>query len=189
LAKGISWFDAAPSILRRIKELGQGYAKRDSTDEKPLEMTGFAWDLGEDHPIYHIVPHKAPLKLDPYAYYIRIPDLPGFLNLISPVLEDRLSKSYMVGHTGELKLNFFKSGIEMVFEKGKVKLIQPWEKPTEREASAHFPDLTFIQLLLGYRDVTQLEDAFPDLYYPKDGAKYLLGALFPRKPSKVMALG
>lgn len=77
----------------------------------------------------------------------------------------------------------------MVFEEGKIKSIQSWENPNNEEASALFPDLTFIQLMLGYRDVTQLEDAFPDLYYPKDGTKYLLGALFPSKPSKVMDLG
>ena len=104
-------------------------------------------------------------------------------------LEERLAESYMCGHTGELKLNFYTNGIQMAFEKGKIVSIEPWEQAHFEGASANLPGLTFTQLLLGYRDVDALEQAFPDIYYPKEGTKYLLGALFPRKPSWVMAFG
>lgn len=184
---GYSWFEVGNSVLRYLQVIGAGRAERESTEEKPVEMTGYNFHLGEDHPLYHVLPGKMPHKFDPYAYYIRIPDQIGFLRLIQPVLEERLAASYMAGHTGELKLNFFKSGIQLTFEKGRIKAIEEWDNPHFETAYGNFPELTFLQLMLGHRDVQQLEDAYPDIYYPKPGAKYLLGALFPRKPSKVIA--
>ncbi len=189
IVQGVSWFEAAAPVLRQIKKIGEGYAKRDATEDNPISMTGFSFNLGEDHPIYHMIPNRIPLVQDPYAFYIRIADLPGFLRMVVPVLEERLAGSYMCGHTGELKLNFYQSGVEMAFEKGKIVSVEPWEQAHFNDASANFTGLTFTQLLLGYRDVDALEQAFQDIYYPKEGTKYLLGALFPRKPSWVMAFG
>jgi hypothetical protein len=189
VAEGHSWFDVAQSVLRKIKMIGEGYAARDTTEEKPQEMKGFSFDLSGDHPVYQVIPNRIPRKIDPYAYFIRVADLPGFLMHIAPVLEDRLAASYMCGHTGELKLDFYRDGVTLAFEKGKLKSAEPWPQPDREQASAHFPNLTFIQLLFGYRDVQQLEDAYADLYYQKEEAKYLLAALFPYKPSHVMDFG
>ncbi|HKJ26305.1 MAG TPA: hypothetical protein VJ965_01590, partial [Anaerolineales bacterium] len=67
--------------------------------------------------------------------------------------------------------------------------IEPWEKPHFEGASANFPELTFLQLLFGFRDVQALENAYPDIYYEHEFAKPLLNALFPAKPSNVFQLG
>ncbi len=189
VAEGISWFELAHPLLRQIRKIGESYVEKGWVEGDNKEFTGYSFDLGADHPLYHMIPNRLPLKFDPYAYYIRVPDLPGFLKLISPVLEERLAQSYMVGHTGELTLNFFRGGLRMDFEKGKIKEITPWQIKVGERPSAHFPDLTFLQLVFGYRDVQALEDAFPDLYYPKEGTKPLLKILFPRKPSRVLDLG
>jgi len=185
LEGGISWFEAAGPILRQIQKTGSQFTERTAVEKKPNKMTGFCFDLGEDHPIYHIIPDKMPLVQNPYAYYIRVPDLPSFLQMISPVLEERLARSYMSGHTGDLKLNFYRSGIQMHFEKGRLKAVEPWAEPQTEGSSANYPGLTFLQLVFGYRDVQQLEDAFADCYYQNASTKYLLSALFPRKPSHV----
>lgn len=187
LAEGISWLKAADPILRQIRKTGNGYTERTAVEKKPNKMIGYCFDLGEDHPIYHLIPEKMPLIQDPYAYYIRVADLPGFLQMISPVLEERLARSYMPGYTDVLRLNFYRSGVQMSFEDGRIKAVEPWDEAHFNGASANFPGRTFLQLLFGYRDVNQLEDAFPDIYYPKAGAKYLLSVLFPRKPSNVWA--
>ncbi|MFN2146283.1 MAG: GNAT family N-acetyltransferase, partial [Anaerolineales bacterium] len=84
---------------------------------------------------------------------------------------------------------FFRGGLRMVLEKGRFKEIESWQKEVGEESSANFPDLTFLQLVFGYRDVDELEHAFPDLYYPKEEAKPLLRAMFPRKPSRVLDFG
>ena len=52
--------------------------------------------------------HWLPQKRDPYAWYIRVADVADFLRTISPVLEDRLAESVMVGYSGELRLNFYR---------------------------------------------------------------------------------
>jgi hypothetical protein len=188
MIEGVSWFEAAHAVLRQLEHTGKAYAQRDSSPDKPLEMKGFLFQLGEDHPVYHVIPNRLPLKYDPYSFYVRVPDLPGFIQLISPVLEKRLARSYMAGHSGELKLNFFTDGIVLTLEGGKLKNVERWNSPHYEDASANFPNLTFLQLLFGYRDVQELEDAYADLYYRKEEAKILLKSLFPRKPSHVLEL-
>ena len=39
---------------------------------------------------------------------MRVPDLPGFLRKVAPVLRKRLAGSPCQGHTGELKINFYR---------------------------------------------------------------------------------
>ena len=151
-------------------------------------MKGFVFSLGEDHPVYQVIPNRIPQTSDPYAYYIRVPDLPGFLTLIRPVLEERLAKSYLAGYCGELYLNFYTDGLIMNFEGGRLKEVARWDSPSFDTSSANFPDLTFLQLVFGYRTVQQLEDGYADLYYRKEEAKPLFAILFPRKASHVMDL-
>jgi hypothetical protein len=189
LAEGTSWLAATPAVLRKLKEIGESYVERDSTTEKKVELKAFAFRLGEDHPAYHVNPRSLPQFYPAYAYYMRVPDLPGFLRLIAPALEGRLARSYAVGYSGELKLNFYTGGVILTFEDGKLKAVEPWDRPDLEKASAHFPDLTFLQLLFGYRSYDELIPAYADLYPINDEALVLLRILFPKKPSRVFELG
>jgi hypothetical protein len=189
LAEGVSWLSVTPTVLRKLQDIGEAYAERDTTEENKSELKTLAFRLGEDHPAYHVNPRSLPLVNPSYAYYMRVPDLPDFLMTIRPVLEERLTKSYAVGYSGELKLNFFKDGLILTFEDGKLKSVEIWEKPEREVASALFPDLTFLQLLLGYRSYDELNEALPDCYSYNNDAKVLLRILFPKKPSRVYDLG
>jgi hypothetical protein len=51
-----------------------------------------------------------------------------------------------------------------------------------------FPDLTFLQLLFGFRALEELEPAFPDCVVRTNEARALLDALFPKTPSDVWAV-
>jgi len=188
LIDGVAWSEVVHPVLRRVKAIGEEIAQQESTEEKKVEFSSFSFGMGTNHPVYEIIPYRLPRVFDPYAYYVRVPDIPGFLRLITPVLEERLAKSVMAAYSGELKLCFYTDGVTMSFEKGKIKNIEAWEKPDHNKASALFPDLTFLQLLFGYRDVSALEDAYADIYYPHEFAKPLLKALFPHKPSYVFDL-
>jgi hypothetical protein len=53
---------------------------------------------------------------------------------------------------------------------------------------AMFPDLTFLQLLFGFRPLEALEAAFPDCIVRTQEARALLQALFPRSLSDVWAV-
>ncbi len=54
---------------------------------------------------------------------------------------------------------------------------------------AAFPDLTFLQLLFGFRSLDELRHAFPDCSVASDHARALLPVLFPKKPSHVWSGG
>jgi hypothetical protein len=189
LDEGVSWLDATPAVMRKLKEIGESYASRDTTEEKKVELKALNFRLGEDHPAYHVTPRSLPLFNPAYAYYMRVPNLPDFIQTISPVLEERLAKSYAVGYNGELKLSFFKGGLILALENGKLKSVEPWKKPEREKASSLFPDLTFLQLLFGYRSYDELKAAIPDCYSYINEAEVLLRILFPKKPSRVYDLG
>jgi len=46
-----------------------------------------------------------------------------------------------------------------------------------------FPDLTFLQLLFGYRSLEELDRSFADCRPGRGDARVLLEALFPGRPS------
>jgi len=176
--------DVMPTVVRYLRTTGEDYAKQ--PDSEAFETYAF-W-LGGDHPLYHAYPDLLPRKRTPYAYYIRVPDLPGFIMHIRPVLEERLAQSAVAGHSGELKLNFYREGWALVFEDGALQAVEPWQVGAE-DGDALFPGLTFLQLLFGYRSLGELDFAFPDCYPLTNTARALLPALFPKQTSHVWPLG
>ena len=124
----------------------------------------------------------------PYAWYIRVPDLPTFLKLIAPALERRLADSEAVGYTGELKIDFYRGGLRMIFEQGQLMTVENWVVPVfESNAGAGFPALVFLQIMFGHRSIDELRHAFPDVWV-SDETGYLLKVLFPARPSFVASL-
>lgn len=183
LVKGISFLEVSPSVARYLWAKGGEYAARDS-------RTRFSWGftLGDHHPAYEAMDDKLPANRKPYAFYIRVPNLPAFLNHVKPALEKRLAESIAAGHTGELKISFYTSGLRMVFEQGKITGIDTFAPSTDINADASFPDLTFLHLLFGHRSLDELSHAFTDCYWENNTARVLLNALFPKRLSDVYAL-
>lgn len=183
LAGKVSWATVTPTVLRYVYAVGEDYARRQGG-----EIGGhFSW-RGTDHPCYRVAERCLPVVRRPYAHYVRVADLPGFLRLIGPVLEDRLLAAGLAGHDGELKLGFFRSGCRLVFAGGRLVASEPWLPGPGNYGDATFPDLTFLQLLFGYRDLSELEYAFPDCGARADTSHALLMALFPKQASDVWAL-
>jgi hypothetical protein len=183
---GISWGAVAPSVVRYLFSTGEAYAARDG---KSNEFAAFAFWLGSAHPVYEVLKERLPRVRQPYAWYIRVPDLPGFLAHISPALERRLADSYFPNHTGELKLTFYRTGLRLVFNQGKLVTAESWRpQPQGHSGDAAFPDLTFLQLLFGYRSFDELRYAFVDCWADNEEAGALLQALFPKHPSDIMAV-
>ena len=182
LANGVSWLEATPFVVRQLAEIGH---KR-SSDEKGLASLTFA--LGEHHPLYETIPDPPLYRLDrhgSYSYYVRVPDLPGFLRHVAPVLEKRLDASVATGHTGEIKVSFYRDGLRLELERGRLSKVEDWSPTVEVTGDAAFPDLTFLQLLFGYRSLDELDRAFADCSPGEGDARVLLQALFPRRPSEL----
>ncbi len=53
---------------------------------------------------------------------------------------------------------------------------------------AAFPDLTFLQLVFGYRTLEELRYAFADCWCDTDEARLVLEAIFPKQDSDVWAI-
>jgi hypothetical protein len=184
LQPGVSWWEVTPCVMRYLKAKGIAYRPYyDEDDAAPFARLIFL--LGREHPCYPIVSQEWLTRFHkPYSWYMRVPDLPDFLRTIAPVLEERLARSVMVGYSGELWLNFYRDGLHLVFEKGCLTDVQPWESPANTETSTEFPPLTFLQLLFGYRSLAELIAAFPDCGGRLE-ARLLLDALFPKQVSYV----
>ncbi len=181
LKRGVSWLAVTPSVIRYLWQKGEAYAVQ---EKKKDGLSTFAFSLGAQHPVYEAAHHRLPYHKPPYAWFIRVPDLLAFLQHITPVLEERLARSIAASHTGQLKLSFYRHGIRFVFQKGKI-IIEPWQPLQDNEGKGHagFPDLTFLQLLFGYRSLAQLRHAFSDCWTQGDDARVLLNVLFPKKQS------
>jgi hypothetical protein len=185
LAAEVSAAAAAPAILRALQCYGEQLPS--VAKPPPLREINFYW--GRAHPLNAVLaPALAPVTEPPYAWYIRVPDLPAWLRLIAPTLEQRLAASPVAGYSGALTLDFYRGGLRLLFERGRIQAIEPWNAPAYgANPDAGFPTLVFLQLVFGYRSLADLRYAFADV--SANGiAEPLLNALFPARPSWVMPL-
>jgi hypothetical protein len=180
LGPGVSWLAVTPAVVRYLWATGEKWAAQDPAQQ----MSAFAFALGAEHPAYDVLGDRLPHTRTPYAWYIRVPDLPAFLRHIAPTLEQRLSDSPLAGHTGEVKISFYRQGLRLTWEGGRLKGVEPWQPTSAQEGDAGFPDLTFLQLLFGYRSLEDLRYAFPDCW-AKAETRALLVTLFPRQASDI----
>ncbi len=176
-----SWQEVTPSVVRQLEYLYEQYPDP-HVEKKPFAAFGF-W-LGEDHPVYQAIPSLLPRYRKPYAWYLRVADVPDFLRLVTPVLEKRLSISPMAGYSGELKITFYRTGVRLVLQKGKLVTIEAWKPtPVGHSGDIAFPPHTFLQLLFGYRTMEMLRYSFADIWSDKEEYYVLLDSMFPRQPS------
>ena len=176
---GVSWLAVTPSVLRYLARTGAAYAKRDRQTFRSLYF-----GLGTEHPLYDVMPDALPDVRPPYAWFIRVPNICAFLQTITPVLEQRLARSPVTGHSGELRLSFYREGVRLVLKNGRLKKVEPWKPSPEEGGDAAFPDLTFLQLLFGYRTLAELRPMFVDCW-ANNTARALLNALFPKQTSTI----
>lgn len=178
VAADVSWLDVMPAILT--------YLANALGEIEGWDSFGF-W-LGTEHPLYQVLPHSLPVIHPPKAWYIRVENLPAFLQHIASLLETRLATSVALNYSGTLRISFFRHGLHLHFEKGRLAAVEAWPHPTN-QADATFPDLTFLQLLMGYRSLAELEYAFADCHVSTEIGRVLLTILFPKLPSNVWWLG
>ncbi|MFN2227217.1 MAG: GNAT family N-acetyltransferase [Anaerolineae bacterium] len=181
LLPGASWLEITPVVARYLWSLGEAWVEQDPDQE----LKSFYFWLGAEHPAYEVFRSGLPRRRKPYAWYLRVPDVPAFLRHVTPVLERRLAGSILAGHSGEIEISFYRSGVRLAFEEGRLVRAEPWQPKNAEDGKALFPDLTFLQLLFGYRSLEELDDAFADCGTRDDGSRLLLEALFPRQSSDV----
>ena len=176
-----------PPILRALYAQGLQMPAR-GTNPGPVSRIAFV--LGRTHPVYDVLGKDlANRKEAPYAWYVRVANLPKFIRHIAPALERRIAHSVVAGYSGELKFDFYRGGLRMVFDGGKLMTVEDWRRPIwNANEDGGFPPLLFLQLLFDYRSLDELRYAFPDVWV-NDGVELLVKALFPSRPSWVVPLG
>jgi len=128
---------------------------------------------------------SAPLPAH-YQWLLRITDVGRFLRVIGPVLEGRLAKSDCAGLSAELCLNLFREAYALSFREGKL-LRAEAVGFVDSSMGADGGDLcippeAFVRLVIGYRALDELRDAWPDIVW-RDSSRHWLDVLFPKMDS------
>jgi GNAT superfamily N-acetyltransferase len=182
-----SWRAVGRFLVRYLREEAQALNPSRAADK---QLTNLTFNLGQAHPVYEALEPELEKQIRPYGWYVRVPDIPAFLRHVAPALERRLAGSVLAGHTGTSKINLYRTRFVMVWEEGRLKEVTagyPYERL--EHGDANFPDLTFLQLLFGFRSYDELSAAFVDCYTSDATTRVLLRSLFPRRPSHVIPLG
>jgi hypothetical protein len=174
----VCWF-----VARYLKEEGESGA-----DEAGKAMAGLSFALGRQHPAYDALDPELGDPSQPYAWFIRVADLPALMSHFGIVFERRLRKSAMAGYSGILRLNFYVNQMTLTFIDGKISEIGTYDPKDFFDGDAYFPGLTFLQLLFGYHSLDELKFAHPDCFTEKNDASVLLPILFPKHPSCITML-
>ena len=193
MAPNGNWQAAMPSLLRAFVQAAADipYANAASlAGSTPEPVRELAFNLDRFHPANDIWGDRlASTHEPPYAWYVRVEDVPRFLHHVAPILEQRLAESVLAGYTGELKIDFYRGGLRLKFEKGRMMEAAPWRVPPYGdEEQGGCPPLVFLQLLFGHRSLAELRASYPDVWTTSEAA-LLVNTLFPKQPSSVWSLG
>ena len=110
-----------------------------------------------------------------------------FITHVSPALENNLVNSPFAGFDGTLKISFYKRELHLTFRQGKLSSADNAAAGKWQDADLCFPDLTFLQLLFGYRSGGELLNMFVDC---RISEKFLplVDVLFPKKQSLILPI-
>jgi len=185
--RGHSWRAVGRFLIRHLK--AEADALNPARDAKK-QITNLTFHVGRAHPIFEALEPDLEKQVLPYAWYVRVPDIPAFIRHIGPSLERRLAGSVMAGHSGEMRINLYRSRFTMVWEKGRLQDVRDgYEYKRLEEGDAAFPDLTFLHLLFGHQSHDELFAAYADHFVRAKEYRVLLRVLFPKRPSHVIPMG
>ena len=111
------------------------------------------------------------------AWQIKIPDPARVLTKIAPVLEKRLEESVLNRFTGTIRLDFFRTNLDLLWEGGKLTSIRPGEG--RQELSMRIHKQLFPILCLGHRSWSDLAYIWPDVGPSSEKSAHLVETLFP----------
>ncbi len=180
VAPGVSWQPIADTVLGELGRTGEQYAKRDGGSFEELQVL-----LGCEHPVYDEAPDLLRVRRPGSGYYVRVPDIVGFLRVIAPALERRLAGSKQAGYSGAIALNLYRSGVRIEFDCGRVRGVEEWAATREQPGHVALPDLTVLQLLFGFRSLSELRSHFVDALVQDGPEGATAQVLFPKRASPI----
>jgi predicted N-acetyltransferase YhbS len=157
-----NWFDATTTLLVDLKSLADQARTKDGEQCEKIEF-----ETGPEHPGFKMFDRQFGDVKRAYAWVVRVPDIARLVSHLSPLIESRLADSDLRGWSGDLKISFYTSGLQMDFAKGALKSVVNTGPIERHEAHAHYPDLTFTKALFGQYSFTQLRDMYSDCFAHK----------------------
>lgn len=183
--EGIPLTAVLPSVLRALVAHAPDLP---APHPRTQPATVITLGLGREHPAYQALPQNWPVaQMPPYAWYVRVPDLPRLLLHLAPALEHHLPGTVVEGYTGEVNLNFYRDGLRLTFTGGRLIGAEKWQPTHWDPGHAGFPPHVFLKLLFGHQSLDSLTGTFPDAW-AEGTALPLLEALFPQRLSWVSPL-
>lgn len=171
--------DVYPSLCREMMRIAGTIHIWDNKTGIPEHIQ---FGLGVDHPMYRIIEQGMHKSNRPYAWYIRVGDTAKLIQHIVAPLERRLSQSAMAGYNGELTFDFYRSGLQLTFHKGKINATTLPANDGSRKGNAGYPPHLFLQQLFGLHSLQELKASHPDVYSSAE-SEVLLNILFPKQSS------
>ncbi len=144
--------------------------------------------LDGNHPIARVfaalnVTHTI---IKPYTWYVRIPDMPKWILHVRHVLEERIAASPLRGYTGSVQITFYRNGIAMEWQDGKLIHVTPrTPAPYGDLPHAGYPYNAFCQQVCGWRSLAELRAWYPDIWATATTAVFL-DILFPKSTSQLL---
>lgn len=119
-------------------------------------------------------------------WLVRVPDMTRLLAKMAPILEKRLADSPWRGATTQVTINLFREAFRLRLEGGQLRGVDRLGF-VDSSMGADGGDLcippdAFHRLLLGFRSLDQLTDAWPDITL-KPASRSLVETLFPQMQS------
>ncbi len=116
-------------------------------------------------------------------WLLRIPDPVRLLSKLVPVLDARLAAAGFAHLEGALTINLFRTAIRLRFSSGRLAAVEDAGFLDSSMGAADAGDLlippdAFVRLVLGFRGIGELCDAWPELHVGRASAG-LVEALFP----------
>jgi len=118
----------------------------------------------------------------------RIPDVGALLTRLTPLFARRLQAAGCGDYTGTICINLYRQAFLLRINRGAVQVEAVGFVDASLGAAGgdlDSPPAAFIRLLLGYRSLDQLRDAWPDLRV-KPATRYLVEILFPRLDAHIL---
>ncbi len=176
----VSLHSVFPCVVRYLR-----HAARETiptVDGRTPVAQSIYFGLGVDHPVYQIIHQQMHRVNRPYAWYLRVPDLPRLIGQIAVPLERRLAQSSYAGFTGEITVDFYRSGLILTFANGKIQA-RTWHKQQEpRSAQASYPPNVILQQLFGMHSINELKHNHADVRSQIE-TEDILNVLFPKQAS------
>ncbi len=168
--------EAAQPLLALLRQHGEAFAARDGQSFSRLSFY-----LGSEHPFHDVTRGQVEREPGSLALYVRLPDLVDFLSHVAPALEERLAESAFAGETATLELSCYREGVRLLLEGGRIRAVEPWLPSTAARGHVAFPERSFLQLLMGFRSLAELERFYPDCLIWDERSGALVEALFPKQ--------